>query len=447
MDIPENITLARMKRLTLTTLVALAVTSVYAAPDPASEKNWPQWRGPYATGVSKTADPPVEWSETKNIRWKVEIPGRGSSSPVIWGDKVFVLSAVPVGVDAAASHQARGGMKPLVAHRSVIMALDRKTGKVLWEHTARETMPHEGAHPQFGTYASSSAFTDGQRVYAFFDSFGLYAYDMNGKLLWEKDLGDKKMRNEFGEGQTPVLHGGKIVVQWDHQGQSFITALDKVTGKELWRADRQEIDSWGTPLVVEHGGGAQVIAAAMNKVISYDLETGKVVWEGPGLTMNPIPSSVYEDGMVFAVSGFRGNKLHAIALAEAKGDITSSGAIKWSLNTDTPYVPSPLLYDGVVYLLKGNTGILSAYDAKTGKPHFQLQRLEGVPNVFASPVGAKGRVYIAGQQGATIVIKQGPTYQVLATNTLEDGFDASPAVVDNELYLRGAKFLYSIGTK
>ena len=436
-----------MKNGMLAALAIVSLTLLRASADTTSEKYWPQWRGPHATGVSKTADPPIEWSETKNIRWKIEIPGRGSASPVVWGDKVFVLSAVPVGVELPASHQPRGGIRPAVPHKFVVMAIDRKTGKVAWEKTAREHTPHEGAHQQFGTYASSSAFTDGERVYAYFDSFGLYAYDMNGKLLWEKDLGDKKMRNEFGEGQTPVLHGNRIVVQWDHQGPSFITALDKVTGKEIWRTDRQEIDSWGTPLVVEHGGRAQVIAAAMNKVIGYDLETGKVVWQGPGLTMNPIPSSVYADGMVFAVSGFRGNKLHAIKLDEANDDITTSGAIKWSLSADTPYVPSPLLYDGVIYLLKGNTGILSAFDAKTGKPHYQLQRLDGVPNVFASPVGAKGRVYIPGQQGATIVLKAGPTYEVLATNTLEDGFDASPALVDNELYLRGAKFLYSIGAK
>ncbi|MEO6235856.1 MAG: PQQ-binding-like beta-propeller repeat protein, partial [Vicinamibacterales bacterium] len=264
-------------------------------------------------------------------------------------------------------------------------------------------------------------------------------------LLWEKDLGDKKMRMEFGEGQTPVLHGNRIVVVWDHQGPSFIVTLDATTGAELWRSERQEIDSWGTPLVVQHGGRAQVITAAMNKVRSYDLETGRVIWEGPGLTMNPVPSPVYEDGLVFTTSGFRGNKLHAIRLADAKGDITGTPAIAWSLDHDTPYVPSPLLYNGVIYLLKTNSGILSAYDAKTGKPLYALQRLEGVPNVFASPVGAQGRVYIAGQQGTTIVIKHGPTYEVLASNTLDDAFDASPALAGTELYLRGAKYLYSIG--
>ena len=436
-----------MKKRMVTALAMGSLALITIGADATSEQYWPQWRGPHATGVSKTADPPVEWSEPRNIRWKIEIPGRGSGTPVIWGDKLFVLTAVPAGADLAASHQARGGVRPAVPHKFQVLAIDRETGKIVWERTARESVPHEGSHQQFGTYSSSSAFTDGERVYAFFDSFGLYAYDMNGKLLWAKDLGDKRMRMEFGEGQTPVLHGNTIVVQWDHQGPSFITALDKTTGKELWRTERQEIDSWGTPLVVEHNGKAQVIASAMNRVTSYDLATGQVVWQGPGLTMNPIPSTVHENGMVFAVSGFRGNKLLAIQLDEAKGDLTATRAVKWELNADTPYVPSPLLYDGIIYLLKSNSGILSAFDAKTGKPHYQLQRLADVPNVFASPVGAKGRVYIPGQQGATIVLKAGPSYEVITTNTLDDGFDASPALVDNEIYLRGAKYLYSIGTK
>jgi outer membrane protein assembly factor BamB len=428
------------------TLFTALLAALQARPDTTAEKYWPQWRGPYATGVSKTADPPLEWSETRNIRWKVEIPGRGSGTPVIWGDRVFVLSAVPVADNGAASHEPRGaGAK--VPHRFVVMALDRKTGKTIWERTAYEHTPHEGSHPQWGTWSSSSAMTDGERVYAFFDSFGLYAYDMDGTLLWSKDLGDKRMRQEFGEGQTPVLHGNRIVVQWDHQGPSFIAALDKLTGNELWRTDRQEIDSWGTPLVVEQNGRAQVITTAMNKVRSYDLETGQIVWEGPGLTMNPIPSAVYEDGIAILMSGFRGNQLRAVRVAGAKGDITANGAQLWTLEKDTPYVPSPLLYDGIVYFLKTNSGLLSAYDAKTGTPHYQLQRLDGVPNVFASPVGANGRVYLAGQEGTTLVIKHGPTFEVLAKNALDDGFNASPALVDDELYLRGFTYLYSIGKK
>jgi outer membrane protein assembly factor BamB len=253
------------------------------------------------------------------------------------------------------------------------------------------------------------------------------------------------MRNQFGEGSTPALPGDRLVIVWDHLGgQSFIAVLDKHTGNEIWRENRMEIDTWATPLVIEHDGRAQVVVPGMNRLRSYDLESGDIVWESDGLTMNPIPSPVVEDGIVIAMSGFQGNDLKAIRLSEARGDITETGAIVWSLNRDTPYVPSPLLYDGILYFLKTNSGILSAFDAKTGTPHYQLQRLEGVPNVFSSPVGAAGRIYIAGREGVTLVARHGATFEVLATNRLDDGFDASPALADNEIYLRGYQFLYSI---
>jgi outer membrane protein assembly factor BamB len=423
----------------------LTALAVLAAPATEAEQYWGQWRGPYATGVSQTANPPVEWSETRNIRWKVEIPGRGSASPVVWKDRIFVLTAIPSGATGDDTHKPLGGVQPRVAHRFVVLALDRATGKVVWERVAREATPHEASHQDNGTWASSSAITDGERVYAWFESFGMFVYDMNGKLLWEQDLGDKRMRNQFGEGSTPVLHNDRLVIVWDHiTGPSFVVALDKLTGKELWRVSRDEIDTWATPLVVEVNRRAQVIVPGMNRLKSYDLETGKVVWESAGLTMNPIPSPVAADGMLFAMSGFRGNNLKAIRLADAAGDITNTGAIVWSLDRDTPYVPSPLLYDGILYFLKTNNGILSTYDAKTGKPHYPPQRLDGVPNVFASPVGAAGRVYFPGREGATMVIKNGPAFEVLATNTLDDGFDASPALVDKEMFMRGYKYLYSI---
>jgi outer membrane protein assembly factor BamB len=404
-----------------------------------ADKFWGQWRGPYATGVSRTATPPAEWSETRNIRWKVSLPGRGSSTPVIWGDRVFVTTAVA----ADGETRARGG----IAHKFVVMAIDRKTGKTVWERVAREEAPHEAAHPENGTFASASAITDGEHVIASFESRGLYAYDLSGKLVWEKDLGDKRMRNTFGEGSTPALYGNRLVVVWDHQGESFIAVLDKRTGAEVWRQPRQEIDTWFTPLVVSVNGRAQVITGAMNKIQSYDLETGQVVWHTAGLTMNPIPSPVAEDGMVFLMSGFRGNSLKAIRLADAKGDITGTSAIAWTMDRDTPYVPSPLLYDGVLYVLKSNNGILSTFDAKTGTPHYALQRLDAVPNVFASPVGAAGRVYIPSRDGETLVIRHGPKFEVLAVNALDDGFDASPALVDGEIYLRGYRHLYCVAEK
>jgi outer membrane protein assembly factor BamB len=358
---------------------------------------------------------------------------------------VYVTTAVPVGLPAEQSHEPLGA-RP-VPHRYVLMAISRQTGDVIWERTAREEMPHESSHPDNGTWASPSPLTDGEHIFAFFESRGLFAYDMNGTPIWEKDFGDKIMRQQFGEGSTPALFGERLVIVWDHQGQSFIVALDKRNGRELWRVDRDEIDSWSTPLVVEHAGRAQVVTNGMNRLRSYDLETGRLVWESQGTTMNPIPSPVAADGMVFLTSGFRGNSLKAIRLADAKGDITGTPAVVWTLERDTPYVPSPLVYDGILYVLKGNTGILSVFDAKTGKPHYALQRLDATPNVFASPVGAAGRVYIAGREGTTVVLQNGLAFEQLAANRLDDGFDASPALVDSEIYLRGNRYLYCIAEK
>jgi outer membrane protein assembly factor BamB len=445
-----------MNSLTIASIALLAGVLLTSAPTaqtgtPAADLNrhWPTWRGPAGIGTSTTANPPIEWSETKNVRWKVEIPGRGHSSPIVWGDRVYVTTAVPVGVTGDAQHAPRGTVAQRGVHKFMVMALDRKTGKTVWEHVAREAEPHERSHVDNGTWASSSPITDGERIYAYFESFGLYAYDMNGKLLWEKDLGDKRMRNEFGEGSTPALYGNTLVIVWDHlNGESFITALDKRDGKELWRQPRKEIDTWATPLVLDVNGRPQAIVPAMERVRSYDLATGEVVWESDGLTMNPIPSPVHDgDGLVILMSGFRGNDLKAVRVADAKGNIDGTPAIVWTFDRDTPYVPSPILVDGVLYFLKTNSGILSAFDAKTGKPHYQNQRLEGVPNVFASPVSARGRVYFSGQDGTTVVIKAGPSFEVLATNPLDDGFDASPALVDGEMFLRGRKFLYAIASQ
>ena len=451
----------------LTLTLALGCVPPAGAQSTDAERYWGQWRGPEANGVARHADPPLAWSETDNVAWKVEVPGRGTASPIVWGDKVFLLTAVPFGdsVPLAApevsrrqppperrgrgagrgGRRGRRGAQEVRAHRFTVLAFDRETGDLAWERVAREALPHEGYQQPNGSYASGSAVTDGERLYAFFGSWGLYAYDLDGELLWEVDLGDRFMRNAFGEGTTPALHGDTLVVTWDHiGGQSFVAALDARTGEERWRSNRDEIDTWATPLVVEHGGRTQVITPAMNQVYAYDLETGQTVWRSRGTTMNAIPSPVHAGGMVYVTSGYRGNNLQAIRLADARGDIADTGAIVWQLDRDTPYVPSPLLYDDALYLLKSNDGILSAFDPLTGEPHYALQRLQGVPNVFASPVGAAGRVYITGRDGATQVIRQGPRYEVLAVNRLDDGFDASPALVDDELYLRGYRHLYKI---
>ena len=267
---------------------------------------------------------------------------------------------------------------------------------------------------------------------------------MTGQPLWDHDFGDMDIRMGFGEGSSPTLHGDTIVINWDHQGQSFITALDKRTGRELWRSDRDEITSWSTPLVVEHNGRAQIITSATNRVRSYDLETGVLLWNGEGVTLNAIPSPVAADGMVYLTSGYRGNQLYAVALDDAAGDVTGSNAIVWSLDQDTPYVPSPLLYDGILYLTKGNNGILSAYDARTGELHYGPERLPGIRSLYASPVAADRRIYIPSRDGTTLVVAAGPSFEVLSANILDDRFDASPAIVDGEIYLRGHRYLYCI---
>jgi len=438
---------------------AVLIVSV-RVPAADGDRFWPQWRGPLLTGAALHGDPPVAWSETKNVKWKVEIPGKGSGTPVIWGDTIFVLTAIPTGKrapDAVADKAATTasdtggerrqgpprGITPEFVQRFTILAINRKDGKTLWQRSLREALPHEGTHAT-STWASASALTDGERVYAFFGSHGLYALDMKGKVKWEKDLGDMTIKLGFGEAASPALHGDRLVVNWDHEGDSFIVALDKRTGKEIWRTPREEKTTWSTPLVVDVNGRAQVITSATSRVRSYDLATGELLWHATGMTANAIPTPVHSDGLVFLTSGFRGNALLAVRLAEARGDITNSPAIVWRYDRDTPYVPSPLLTGGQLYVLKGNTGILTSFDARTGKKLYGEQRLDGVPNVYASPLGVAGRIYVAGRDGGVAVVQQGPEFKQLAANQLDDGFDGSPVAAGNELYLRGQKFLYRI---
>jgi outer membrane protein assembly factor BamB len=410
---------------------------------------WPQWRGPLGTGEAPSAQPPLEWGEGKNIAWKTEVPGRGKSTPVIWGELIFLTTAVPGTKPAPAGATSVGSSHPAVRAAATpmaftVMAFSRKDGAVRWQRIVREELPHEGTH-QDGTYASGSVLTDGARVYAFFGSRGLYALDMQGKPVWEKDLGRMQTRNAFGEGASPALHGDTLVVNWDHEGSDFVAALDAKTGKERWRQSRDEPTTWATPHVAVHGGKPQVIINGRNRVVSYDLATGEPLWQAPGLTENVIPSPVSGDGFAFAMSGFRGNMARAIDLGQAKGDLAASPALVWSYDRDTPYVPSPLLYRGGLYFLKSNSGVMTQLDAKTGAVRY-TQRLEGTPNVYASPVAADGRIYVVGREGSTVVLEAGPQPKVLATNALDESTDASLALVDREIYLRGSKHLYRISS-
>lgn len=435
------------------TLVAGAVTLSGAVRPPAATdahaRNWGTWRGPLGTGEAPHATPPLSWGEGKNVRWQVDVPGRGKSTPVVWDDRVFVTSAVPAG-DARAAGTATSSSHPAVAgpdgrYAFVVLAYRRADGRLLWSRTVREETPHEGTHRD-GTFASSSALTDGERVYAFFGSRGLYALDFTGRVLWERQLGKMRTRLGFGEGASPAIHGDTLVVTWDHEESDFIVALDSRTGQERWRQTRDEPTTWATPLIVAHGGGHQVVTGGTNSVQAYDLKTGQPLWRAPGLTYNVIPSPVAADGMVYAMSGFRGNALRAIRLSDARGEVAGAPGLAWSYDRDTPYVPSPLLYQGALYFLKSNSGILTALDARSGALRF-TERLQAVPNVYASPVAADGRIYIVGREGAAVVLAAGPEPKVLATSSLPDEFDSSPALVDGEIFLRGVRRLYAIAQR
>jgi len=439
-----------------------------AASSPA-EQNWPQWRGPLGNGASPTANPPLTWSETSNVRWKVKLPGSGTATPIVWGNRVFVQTAVPVGGKTAPAEQppspsaaaqeragrpqgggggGRGGFRsaqPTVPYQFMLLCLDRQTGKTLWKRVVREEVPHEGHHPEHG-FASHSPVADGKHVFAYFGSRGLHCLDMQGNLKWSKDLGRMRTKMSFGEGSSPALFGDVVIVNWDHEGDDFIVALDKETGKERWRQPREEETSWTTPLVVQHEGKLQIVTAATRKIRSYDLTSGKLLWECAGLTPNPIPSPVAGHGMVYATSGFRGSALLAIRLGR-EGDLTGTDAIAWSHNRSTPYVPSPLLYGDKLYFFASNRGILSCFDAKTGRALIDAERIEGLQGVYASPVGAAGRVYLVGRDGTTVVLKHSDKLEVLATNRLDDGFDASPALAGKDLFLRGRQYLYCISEK
>ena len=445
-----------IQRPILAALVSLLIATVAVAGASATDtgRHWPQWRGPLGTGVAPNGDPPAEWSETLNVRWKVRIPGKGVSSPIVWGEQVFVTTAIetdkqvdPAAVEAAERDlpewRRQRGVSPSHVLQYAVLSLDRRTGRILWRRTLREAAPHEGTHRD-GSWASGSPVTDGEHLIVSFGSNGLFGLDLQGNLLWDRDLGNMTTRRGFGEGSSPALYRDTLVVNWDHEGPSFIIALDKRTGHTRWKAERDEMTSWSTPIVVNHDGKPQVVVSATNRTRGYDLATGELLWEAAGMTTNTIPSPVSADGRVFVTSGFRGNALQAIDLSRAAGDITDTPAIAWQYDQDTPYVPSPLLYDGQIYIIKHIKGILSCFDARTGRALYGPQRLEGIEGVFASPVAAGGRIYVAGRNGVTLVVKHGSEFEVLARNALEDDFEASPAIADDALYLRGHEHLYCI---
>ncbi|MEM7200932.1 MAG: PQQ-binding-like beta-propeller repeat protein [Planctomycetota bacterium] len=430
--------------------LALASTGVAAQdePSPLADDHWPQWRGPLSSGVAPSGHPPLEWGEGRNVRWKVPLLGLGHSSPVVWGDRIYVTTAIPFGEpgepvpdDAPGAHDNAPVTRQ---HQFAVMAFDRRSGEVLWHTKVREQLPFAGAHVS-ASLASASPVTDGQRVYAFFGSHGLYCLDRDGEVLWSHDLGVMQVKHGHGEGASPVLHGDTLAINWDHEGQSFVVAFDAATGAERWRAERGEVTSWSTPIAVSHGGRTQLIVSGSENVRAYDLESGEVIWHCSGLSHNVVASPVAGRGMVFVGSSYEKRAMYAIRLAGASGDITDTDRVAWSRRRRTPYVPSPLLYGEWLYFLNHYQGVLSRVRAEDGAEPVGPFRLEGLFNIYASPVGAAGRVYITDRDGTTLVLSHDDEApEILALNRLEDRFSASAAIAGDELFLRGERFLYCL---
>ena len=503
---------ASIRRLCSLGLLLLVPPALSAA------ANWPNWRGPTQNGVIPNAQPPIEWSEDKNVKWKTPIAGSGLATPIVWGNRIFVLTAVPQDQapqavasqerpqrgnrpggpggggpggggfnreaimkefdkngDGELSQEERAAMRerfgggqrggpgggagerprrgggggggrpgpgPQSQHAFKIIALDRSTGDVLWSQTARSETPHEGHHPTHG-FASGSPVTDGERLWVSFGSRGIFCFDLDGKQLWDVDLGDLRTRNGFGEGASPALAGDLLLVLWDQEDQSYLVALDKSTGEEAWRVERDEPTSWTTPLVVEYEGRHQAIIPGANRTRSYDAATGELIWEAGGLTANIIPTPVVDDTHVYVMSGYRGRSVQAIRL-DSKGDVTDTEAISWSAPHSAPYVASPVLSNNRLYMNKSNDAYFTCFDARTGEVLYQDESLEGIRGIYASPLAANGHLYVLGKEGTSVVLKDSDKFEIVATNTLDDPIDASPVIIGNELFIRSHTHLYCI---
>lgn len=415
-----------MKLLRSTLCLALVawisqVGGVYGA-DP-----WGHWRGPSGNGVSADATPPVEFGPDKNLLWKAEVPGRGSGSPVVWGERVFVTSAVPTSKSNEFDFR--------------IFAFDRTTGRLLWTHSAFVATPHERTHETNG-FASASPCTDGECVYAHFGSRGLVCYTVEGKRLWDRDFGDMQVRNGFGEGSSPTIAGDLLIVPWDHEGKSMLYAVDKKTGKTVWETPRDEPTCWATPLIATDANGKkQIVMNGQTAARGYDLATGEELWRCGGQTQRPCASAVALDGVAYVASGFRGAFVGAFDMT-GKGNLQGTKSVLWSMSKDTPDVASPLLSQGRLYYYKEKSGLLTCVEAKTGKVLFAAARVPGIKGTYASPVAANGKIYLTDRGGNITVIEDSSELKVLATNSVGEGVDATPAPVGNALLVRGESHLF-----
>jgi outer membrane protein assembly factor BamB len=419
--------------------------------------NWPTWRGPGGAGVARSAVP-TSWSDEENIRWQTAIPGRGFSTPIVWGSRIYLTTAVPLeeaaepeGGDSGRERGSfgRGGPRgsATVNTAFLVLCLDLNTGKEIWRKKACEAKPHEGFHRTYGSHASVSPVTDGSKVICSFGSQGIYCYDMDGELLWEHDPDvELQMRRQFGEGANPALHGGLYVQVFDHEADSFVLALDAKNGEVKWRHERDEPSTWSTPLATEHDGVWQLVIAGTNRTRSYRLPGGEELWQCGGIGVNAIPTVVRHDDLVLVMSGYREPNLQAIRLG-GKGDITDAdpSPIAWNSNRGTSYTASPVLHEGRYYCVQDG-GKISCFDAASGKAFYLEERLPRGTDLKASPLAAGGVLYVATEAGDVHMVALGEEFKVLGTNTLSDQFFvSSPIAVQGKLLLRGQGDLFCIG--
>lgn len=423
-------------------------------------QNWPQFRGPGATGVIESGETPVNFDASKstNLRWKTEIPGLGHSSPVAWGNKIFVTTAVSSNPKPETRFGLYGDVAPVKddpKHVWKVYAIDSDTGKILWERVASEGLPKVKRHPK-STHADSTPATDGKYLVALFGSEGLYCYNLNGKLLWKADLGvldagwfyDPDYQWEHGS--SPIIYKNLVIVQADVQKHSFIAAFDLKTGKQVWKTSRDEISSWGTPTVVEGKTRAELIANGSKAIRGYDPLTGKELWRLSPNSEITTPTPFVAHDLIFVTAGYAPiQPIYAIKLG-ANGDISlkegkeSNEFIAWSKQRGGPYMPTPVVYGEQLYTVS-NQGVITAYNAKTGERLYQ-ERLGGKGGAFtASPVASAGRIYLSSEDGDVFVVKAGPKYELLATNPVGEVMMATPAINKGRLVVRGVKSLYAFG--
>ncbi|HEX8476333.1 MAG TPA: PQQ-binding-like beta-propeller repeat protein [Pyrinomonadaceae bacterium] len=432
-------------------VLSLPPTKGVAASVAVDGGNWPQWRGPESSGISTERNLPDEWSAEKNVKWKTPLAGRGHSSPIVWGRKIFLTTAIEGAVvPGAKAVKHMNGNEEFKHPDSVgadrkhtfkVVALDSETGKILWERVAYEGTPYDDRHRK-SSFASSTPATDGRYVYAFFGAEGLYAYDFNGKLAWRADLG-KLGTGGMGTGTSPVLFQNLVIMQCDHESgeESFIVALDKRSGRQVWKTPRKVEASWATPLLVQTGKRTELITSGNQAIVSYDPATGKELWRSRGVESNAIPSPVATRDAVIVSAGFPAKIAYAIRLG-GNGDLTDS-SILWKYTKGTAYVPSPILYGDYLYLMT-DKGVLTCLDARTGEVKYEGGRVPVPASFTASPVAFDGKLLLTSEDGDTFVLKAGAKHEVVRTNTVAEPVYASPAIADGKIFIRGEKNLYCI---